>query len=60
VALVGTAAQPASDPFLETAVAPARRSVPRPAARPQSRTTVSRSQVPPRLLELPGARLYFA
>ena len=42
VALVGTAAQPASDPFLETAVDAARRSVPRPAARPQSRTTVSR------------------
>jgi carboxyl-terminal processing protease len=42
VALVGTAAQPASDPFFETAVDAARRSVPRPAARPQSRTTVSR------------------
>jgi carboxyl-terminal processing protease len=42
VALVGTAAQPAADPFFETAVDAARRSVPRPAARPQSRTTVSR------------------
>jgi carboxyl-terminal processing protease len=42
VALVGTAAQPATDPFLETAVDAARRSVPRPAARPQSRTTASR------------------
>lgn len=42
VALVGTAPAPAADPFLETAVDAARRSIPRPAVRPQSRTTVSR------------------
>lgn len=42
VALVGTAAAPGTDPFLETAVDAARRSVARPATRPQSRTTVSR------------------
>jgi carboxyl-terminal processing protease len=42
VALVGTAAAPGSDPFIETAVDAARRAVPRPATRPQSRATVSR------------------
>lgn len=42
VALVGTAATPDADPFLETAVDAARRAVPRPATRPQPRATVSR------------------
>ena len=42
VALVGTAGTAAADPFIETALEAARRSTPRPAARPQPRATVSR------------------
>jgi len=42
VALVGTAAQATSDLFIETALETARRSTPRPAARPQPRATVAR------------------
>ncbi|NDC53316.1 MAG: S41 family peptidase [Planctomycetia bacterium] len=42
VALVGTGGPPAADPFLDTAVEAARRSLPRPAARPPSRTTAVR------------------
>jgi carboxyl-terminal processing protease len=42
VALVGTAGTAAADPFIETALEAARRSTPRPAARPQPRSTVSR------------------
>jgi carboxyl-terminal processing protease len=43
VALVGTAGTAvAADPFIETALEAARRSMPRPAVRPQPRATVSR------------------
>ena len=42
VSLVGTAAGNAADPFLDTAVEAARRSLPRPASRPQPRSTVAR------------------
>jgi len=42
VATAGTAGTAAADPFIETALEAARRSTPRPAARPQPRSTVSR------------------
>jgi len=42
VALVGTAGAAAGDPFFDAAVEAARRSLPRPAARPQPRATAAR------------------